>query len=196
MFKNFYLFIYDLFLAVLGLLAFSRCSKLGLPLVVVALLDSVAFSCCGAQALGHAPFNSCSTWAHSLLAHRLSCPEVWDFPRLGIEPVSLNWKADSQPLTAREAVSVMICTGNTGSSLHTFFFFLNLICQLCASHWRYRWLRWTILDFCLLWVSLPNEGQEESEWSVKSATICELAGLAWLSTGRRLYVKLERHQPL
>lgn len=48
------------------------------------------FSCCG-QALGHAPFNSCSMGS-SLLAHRLGAPSMWDLPRLGIEPVSPELK--------------------------------------------------------------------------------------------------------
>ena len=72
-FLKFYLFIYS-FLAVLGLCCctgFSSSCKWGLPSTCsVQTSHCCDFSCCGAQALGHASSSSCSSCA---LECRLSC---------------------------------------------------------------------------------------------------------------------------
>ena len=65
---NFFNNFIHLFMVVLGLcwcsLAVSSCGEWG-PLFVVmhGLLIAMASPCCGAQALGHMGFSSCSTWA-------------------------------------------------------------------------------------------------------------------------------------
>ena len=61
------------------------------------------FSCCWAQALGHAGFSSCGSWAleHRLnsLAHGLSCSTIRGiFLDQGLNPCLLHWEVDSLPL--------------------------------------------------------------------------------------------------
>ena len=60
-----------------------------------------AFSCCGAQALGHVSFFNCGsqalgTRASVAVVHKLSCPLVWGiFPDQGRNPCPLHFQADS-----------------------------------------------------------------------------------------------------
>ena len=49
------------------------------------------FSSCRAWALRQLGFSSCGTWAQLPRS-------LWDLPGPGIEPVSLHWQTDSQPL--------------------------------------------------------------------------------------------------
>lgn len=115
---------------------------------------------------------------------------MWDLSQTG-DRTSVPW-IERQILshwTAREALSVMICTGNTGSSLHTFFFFffLNLICQaLCFSlAFKQMITDEQYLGFLSLRVSLPNEGQEwVSEWSVKTSNVISVSWLDLLDCQR------------
>ena len=91
-----------LFLAVLGL----RCC-MGLSLVAVSggyslavKLLSVVTSYCAAQAVGHAGFNSCDTWAQYCNSRLLSIGSIvgehklkllrgtWNLPGSGVEPVT------------------------------------------------------------------------------------------------------------
>ena len=95
------LFIYCLFLAVLGL----RCCT-GFSLVVVSgsspQLQCMGFSYCGAQLEG--------MWVSVLVArglsscgHRLPCSAVYGvFPDQGWNPCFLHWQADSLPLSHQE----------------------------------------------------------------------------------------------
>ena len=103
---NLFPFFYFLFLAALGLRcsawAFSSCGERGLLFIAVRrLLIVMAFSCCGARALGAQAsvvvargLSSCGPWA---LERRLSrcCARafllrgMWDLPGPGLKPVSL-----------------------------------------------------------------------------------------------------------
>ena len=72
---------------------FSSCNELGLLWRCGAgLLIAQASSCGGALALGHVGFSSCGSQVPErrlmVVVHRLSCPGTWDFPGLGIKPVS------------------------------------------------------------------------------------------------------------
>ena len=90
-------------LLLLGL--FSRYEKRGLlSSCGVRASHCSGFSCCRAQALGHAGFHSCSPWAPE---HRLnSCGtrvkllcSMWDLSGSSIEPVSPALVVDSLPLS-------------------------------------------------------------------------------------------------
>ena len=90
-------------LLLLGL--FSRYEKQGLlSSCGVRASHCSGFSCCRAQALGHAGFHSCSPWAPE---HRLnSCGtrvkllcSMWDLSGSSIEPVSPALVVDSLPLS-------------------------------------------------------------------------------------------------
>ena len=73
---NLFIFIYLLFLAVLG----PHCS--------VWASHCGSFSCCRARALKHAGFSRCSTWAQQLWLTAQLLGGMWDLPRPGLEPVS------------------------------------------------------------------------------------------------------------
>ena len=90
-------------LLLLGL--FSRYEKRGLlSSCGVRASHCSGFSCCRAQALGHAGFHSCSPWAPE---HRLnSCGtrvkllcSMWDLSGSSIEPMSPALVVDSLPLS-------------------------------------------------------------------------------------------------
>ena len=90
-------------LLLLGL--FSRYGKRGLlSSCGVRASHCSCFSCCRAQALGHAGFHSCSPWAPE---HRLnSCGtrvkllcSMWDLSGSSIEPMSPALVVDSLPLS-------------------------------------------------------------------------------------------------
>ena len=95
-----YLFIYlkkflYLFLAVLGLRlcarAFSSCGKRGPLFIAVRGPLTVAASLVAEHRLQTRRLSSCDARAQPLRG-------MWDLPRPGLEPVSLHWQADSQPL--------------------------------------------------------------------------------------------------
>ena len=89
-----YLFIY-LFLAVLGLRfcarAFSSCGKWGPLFIAVRRPLTIAASLVAEHRLQTRSLSNCGSRAQSLHG-------MWDLPRPGLEPVSLHWQADSQPL--------------------------------------------------------------------------------------------------
>ena len=102
---------------------FSSCGEQGLlSSCGVRASRHSGFSCCRAQALGHAGFSSaapglssCGSWAlehrlnRTVVAHGLSCSEACGiFPDQGLNPCFLHWQADSLPLSHQ---------GNPGSIL-------------------------------------------------------------------------------
>ena len=84
-----------LFLAVLGLCfcarAFSSCGERGPLFIAVSGPLTIAASLVAEHRLQTRRLSSCGSWAQLLCG-------MWDLPRPGLEPVSLHWQADSQPL--------------------------------------------------------------------------------------------------
>ena len=82
-------------MAVLGLCfcvrAFSSCGKWGPLLIVVCGPLIIVASLVAEHRLQMCRLSNCGSWAQSLCG-------MWDLPRPGLEPVSLHWQADSQPL--------------------------------------------------------------------------------------------------
>ena len=104
-YKYTYIFIFGCAGSLLLLGLFSRYEKRGLlSSCGVRASHCSGFSCCRAQALGHAGFHSCSPWAPE---HRLnSCGtrvkllcSMWDLSGSSIEPVSPALVVDSLPLS-------------------------------------------------------------------------------------------------
>ena len=100
----FLLFFYMyLLLAVLGPCccprAFSGCGKWALLSSYSGRASHLSsFSRCGAQALGHASFSSCSS-QNLVLVHRFSCSVAYGiFLDKGSNPCLLHWQKDSLPL--------------------------------------------------------------------------------------------------
>ena len=167
-------------------------------LVAVAVLIAVAFlagehSLWDMQTSIAAAHGLSRCWPTGLVA-----PRYVGSSRTG-DQTSVPWIARQilNHWTTREVRNVMVCIGNTGRSLHTFLLFYDLMCQaLCFSLEFTDDSGWTILDFCLCGCLCLM--RERSEWVNRAWKVqhekCELAGLAWLSAGRRLYVKMERRQ--
>ena len=101
----------------------SSCGRLGLlftavhgPLLAEVLLV-VGFSCCGAQAPGHAAFSSCGTWAQYLcctgpilVANRLNCSVACGiFLDQGSNMCLLHWQVDSSPLSQQGSPEHSLC---------------------------------------------------------------------------------------
>ena len=91
----FILFIYLLFMAVLGLRfcarAFSCCGKWGPLFIAVRGPLTIAASPVAEHRLQMRRLSTCGSRAQLLRS-------MWDPPRPGPEPVPLHWQADSQPL--------------------------------------------------------------------------------------------------
>ena len=80
--------------------AFPRCGKWGPLFIVVRGPLTIAASLVVEHRLQTRRLSSCGSRAQLLRG-------MWDLPRPGLEPVSLHWQADSQPL--RHRGSPVVC---------------------------------------------------------------------------------------
>ena len=98
---NYFIF----FLAVLGLRfrarAFSSCGKRGPLLIAVRGPLTIAASLVAEHRLQTRRLSSCGSRTQLFRG-------MWDPPRPGLEPVSLHWQADSQPLRHQGSPSWII----------------------------------------------------------------------------------------
>ena len=101
----FFNFIY-LFLAVLGLRfrvrAFSSCGKRGPLFIVVRGPLTIEASLVAEHRLQTRRLSNCGSRAYLLRG-------MWELPRPGLEPVSLHWQADSQPLRHQGSPQLIHC---------------------------------------------------------------------------------------